>query len=148
MRIVLDTNVLIRGNPKASGPAREALLAIVSGEHALIISRPLLQELERTLTYTRVQNLWQLTAGEIDEYIGLVASVGELVPTLSGDSIITKDPDDDAVVYAALIGRANVICTLDAHFFEPDVLTLCDRYGIRVMTDIELLQLIREATDH
>jgi hypothetical protein len=37
MRIVLDTNILVRANAKAKGPARELLLFIVnSPEHVLL----------------------------------------------------------------------------------------------------------------
>jgi predicted nucleic acid-binding protein len=39
MRIALDTNILIRANAKAKGPARELLLLIVnSPEHVLLLS--------------------------------------------------------------------------------------------------------------
>ncbi len=33
MRIVLDTNVLVRSNIKVQGPARELFLKIVYGDH-------------------------------------------------------------------------------------------------------------------
>jgi predicted nucleic acid-binding protein len=39
MRIVLDTNILVRANAKAKGPARALLLLIVkSPEHVLLLS--------------------------------------------------------------------------------------------------------------
>ena len=48
MRIVLDTNILVRANAKAKGPARE-LLQLIAGspDHTLLLSPFLLQELER-----------------------------------------------------------------------------------------------------
>jgi len=49
MSIVLDTNILVRANVKAQGPAREALLKIISGNHVLITSPFLLREVERAL---------------------------------------------------------------------------------------------------
>ncbi|MGC1722312.1 MAG: hypothetical protein WA746_25280, partial [Isosphaeraceae bacterium] len=48
-------------------------------------------------------------------------------------------PDDDPVVYTALAGAADVICTVDRHFYEPNVLQFCSRFGIRIMDDVELL---------
>jgi len=54
MRVVLDTNILIRANPKARGPAREVLQKIVSGEHVLVTSRFLLQEVARVLAYAAI----------------------------------------------------------------------------------------------
>ena len=39
MRIVLDTNILVRANAKARGPARELLQLIVgSRDHVLLLS--------------------------------------------------------------------------------------------------------------
>jgi len=60
MRIVLDTNILVRANIKAPGPAREALLKIIYGNHALITSPFLLREVERALAYPRLQEVWRL----------------------------------------------------------------------------------------
>ena len=54
-----------------------------------------------------------------------------------------KDPDDDPVIYTALAGAADVICTVDRHFYEPGVLGFCSRYGIRIMDDVELLHDLR-----
>jgi predicted nucleic acid-binding protein len=56
MRIVLDTNILVRANAKAQGLARQLLQLIVdSPEHALLLSPFLLQEVERVLDYDRVR---------------------------------------------------------------------------------------------
>ncbi len=56
MRIVLDTNILVRANIKAQGPARDLLLQIARGDHLVISSPFLLRELERALAYPRIQN--------------------------------------------------------------------------------------------
>ncbi|MGA9625013.1 MAG: hypothetical protein WBL65_17660 [Bryobacteraceae bacterium] len=55
MRIVPDTNILVRANAKAKGPARELLPVIVnSPEHVLLVSPFLLMELERVLSYVEM----------------------------------------------------------------------------------------------
>ena len=46
MRIVLDTNILVRANIKAQGPAREILHKIAYGSHVLITSPFLLRDVE------------------------------------------------------------------------------------------------------
>ncbi len=69
MRIVFDTNILVRANIKAQGPAREALLKIISGNHVLITSPFLLRELERALAYPRLQKLWRLSLQDIQEHM-------------------------------------------------------------------------------
>jgi predicted nucleic acid-binding protein len=70
MRIVLDTNILVRANAKAKGPARELLLLIVnSPEHALLLSPFILQELERVFECDRVRAATKLTDLEVAEYL-------------------------------------------------------------------------------
>lgn len=68
MRIVLDTNILVRANAKAKGPARELLLLIVSSrEHVLLLSPFLLKELERVFGYSRSQSLANVSLFEVWE---------------------------------------------------------------------------------
>ena len=92
MRVVLDTNVLIRANTKATGPARKLLLAVATGHHVLVISPFLLDETERVLKYPRVQSLWRLTPRRIQEHIDYLSAVSELVYPLSGQPIVLKEP--------------------------------------------------------
>jgi predicted nucleic acid-binding protein len=54
--------------------------------------------------------------------------------------IVQKDPDDDHVIAAAIVGNAEVICTRDTHFDEPFVRAHCQLHGIRIITDLALLQ--------
>ncbi len=55
-----------------------------------------------------------------------------------------KDANDDPVVYTAVSGQADVLCTVDKHFYEPDVFAFCSRQGIQLMTDVKLLHLLRQ----
>lgn len=58
---------------------------------------------------------------------------------------IPHDPKDVDVVLTAIAGRAEVICTLDRHLRDPRVLAICQANGIRVLSDIELLNELRSA---
>ena len=75
MRIVLDTNVLVRANIKVQGPARELLLKIASSDHVLITSPFLLREVERALAYPRLQKLWRLTLQDIQEHVQFLVKI-------------------------------------------------------------------------
>ena len=50
MRIVLDTNVLVRANAKALGPARELILTIIKSSSTFFLSPFLISEVERVLS--------------------------------------------------------------------------------------------------
>lgn len=140
MRIVLDTNVLVRANVKAQGPAREILLKIAYGRHVLITSPFLLREVERVLAYPRLQKLWSLSLADIQEHLQFLSRISDLVHPVPGESVILDDPTDNAVIYTAVAGKADTLCTLDRHFFAPEVVAFCEKRGIAVSNDVELLR--------
>jgi len=144
MRIVLDTNVLVRANIKAQGPARDLLLKIAYGNHVIITSPFLLREVERVLAYPRLQNLWRLTRQDIQEHVQFLVRISELVHPIIEAPVVLNDPNDDPVVYTAIHGKADVLCTLDRHFYDPEVVAFCRRRGVSVMDDLELLQELRQ----
>jgi predicted nucleic acid-binding protein len=58
--------------------------------------------------------------------------------------IVVSDPDDDAVLYTAADGRADVLCTRNVrHFASSEVKSFCADRSIRVMTDLEILSELR-----
>jgi len=61
-----------------------------------------------------------------------------LIPTVS------VDRDDDFIVATAVLGRADVLCTLDKHLHSPEVVDYCRANRIWVRTDTALLMLLRK----
>ncbi len=60
MRIAVDTAILIRGNVRATGSAKDLLLkAIPDSGTRLVLSPYVLAEVDRVLRYTRIQALYQ-----------------------------------------------------------------------------------------
>jgi len=142
VRVVLDTGVLVRANAKSSGPAREVLMAILDGAHELILSAFLIEETARVLRYPRLLVRHGLSEHEIDEHVDYLRRIGELVDVVVGKPVVLSDPDDDPVVYTALNGRADVLCTRDRDLFQPGVVAFCRENRIAVMTEVELLRLL------
>ena len=147
MRVVLDTNVLVRATQSASGPAREVLGLLFTGAHEVVISRHILTELVRVLQYPRVAALHRLTLDECRDFVAFVDQLAEHIEISAGlpTDRISSDPDDDPVIATELAGKADVLCTLDRHLNHKDVRSHCDAHGCRVLTDVVLLTLLREA---
>jgi len=125
VRIVLDTNILVRANPKVPprGLARDLLLKIVSGPHELVLSPAILMEVQRVLTYPHVQARWPLTPEAIDQYPIFLEAAGILVETPTASSpVAISDPDD---------GHCGV------------VENRCRAHGIRILDDVTLMQELR-----
>jgi predicted nucleic acid-binding protein len=85
-----------------------------------------------------------MSDGEIWAYLRDLESYAEIVEPAKGPPIVLKDANDDPVVYTAVAGQADILCTVDKHFYEPDVFAFCSRQGIQLMTDVELLHLLRQ----
>ncbi len=145
MRVVLDTNVLARSAYSRAGPAAEVLDRLGKPGHTLIASPLLLDEAGRVLRYPRLQRLHGLTGVEIDRFVADVAAACLLVEPASSlaEGVVASDPDDNPIVATAITGKADVLCTLDKHLYQPEVVQYCTNHGIRVMRDVALLPLLR-----
>jgi len=145
MRVVLDTNILARSAYRLAGPAAEVLDRLGKPGHTLIASSYLLNEVGRVLRYPRLQRLHGLAGVEIDRFVADVAAACLLVEPASSvaEGVVASDPDDNPIVATAVIGKADVLCTLDKHLVHPGVIEYCTNHGIRVMRDTGLLRLLR-----
>ncbi len=142
MRVVLDTNILVRANPKASpqGLACDLLLTIASGPHVLILSPAILIEIRRVLTYPHVQARWPLTAETIEQYLASLEAVGVLIELPSVSPSVVSDPDDDPILQTAILGYADVLCTRDVAFQHEAVQKVCASHNLKILDDITLMQ--------
>jgi predicted nucleic acid-binding protein len=100
---------------------------------------------ERVLSYFRLQALWPLAPGEIQNYIEALAEVSDVVHPGPPRSTVSADPDDDPVVETAIPGRADYLYILDRHSYSREVLEFLRRHSIQVLSDMELLDLLRRA---
>lgn len=148
MRVVLDTNILARAARGGTGPAAELLTRVADPAHVLVLSPFLLVELSRVLRYPRVQAMHGLGEAGIDAFVAAVQAMGVITVPASPTPtpVVTNDPKDDPIVATAVDGHAEVLCTLDRHLRGQVVQAYCAQHGIRVLTDIELIQELRAQT--
>ena len=148
MRVVLDTNILIRANPTVSpkGLARDLLLTVLSGPHVLILSSAILDEVQRVLNYPRVQARWSLPADVIAQYVFFLQDAGAVIDLPKTFPAVVSDPDDDLVLQTAIAGEADILCSRDSAFRSENVERVCAARGIRIVDDIALLQELRRVS--
>jgi len=126
MRITLDANILVRANTRAQGPARELLTHRLPRPTHSGPFRHILSEVKRTLLYPRLQALYGLTEAEIQEHVELLQRVATIVEPFISEPIVRNDPQDDAVLFTAVQGRADVLCTRDRDFYLAEVMRSAD----------------------
>jgi len=147
VRVVLDTNILVRANPTVSplGLARDLLLTVLSGPHVLVLSSAILTEVQRVLNYPHVQERWAPPAEVIAQYVFFLQDVGSLVHLPKTFPAVVSDPDDDLVLQTAIVGQAGVLCSRDGAFRAENVGRVCAARGIRIVDDISLLHELRRS---
>jgi predicted nucleic acid-binding protein len=131
MRVTCDTNVLVRVTVRPDGPARAVFLELLSDPHRLVMSEPIVAELSRVLRYERVRRQARVTDDEINSFVSDLQELAESVVL--------------AELIPAIAGRADVICTRDRHLRHKLVRAYCETYGIRVLSEVELLAELRGA---
>lgn len=67
----------------------------------------------------------------------------DLVSPTVHHPVVLSDSSDDPVIYTAVNGRADILCTLDRDFYAPKVKAFCKQRGIEIMNDVQLLQTLR-----
>lgn len=142
MRIVFDTNVLIRVFLNPHGAAAALLDLLRPPHHDIVLSDGILIELRRVLEYPRVRSLHGKSDTQVEHFLGSLRTRGVLVVPAVGVSV-TSDPDDNQIIATAIAGSAAVLCTLDHHLRKQSVIDYCARHGIDVMTDSQLLLDLR-----
>lgn len=143
MRATCDTNVMARAAVRPAGPARAVFMELLSEQHVLVLSEHIVTELARVLRYERVRIQSQLTDADIDTFVNDVRELAVLVIVPNAVPTVTSDPDDDIIVATAVVGDSEVICTRDRHIRHPLAQAYCATFGIRVLTDVELLEELR-----
>ena len=138
-----DTNVLVRVALTPAGAAAE-LLRQLSAAHVLITSGYQLAELLEVLHRPAMRAIHRRSDDRLRRFISRLYKLAVIVPIPTDvPQIVPGDPKDNPIVMTAVLGRADVLCTLDRHLHQADVISFCASSGIRVLRDIELLAELR-----
>jgi putative PIN family toxin of toxin-antitoxin system len=129
MRLVLDTNILVSAM-FWKGNERRLLDKCLLGEHQLIISRPLLDELHRVL-----HEKFDAANPVSQEILRKIQQAADLVEPVHALDLIPKDPSDNRVLECALEGRADIIVTGDRHLLELEAVK-----GVSILRTSEALR--------
>lgn len=144
MRIVCDTNVLVRPFLTPSGIANE-LLRTIAQDHVLVTSLFQMVELLDVLRRPKIQALHKRDEEGMRRIIGGLLKLSALVALpVDLPSVVPNDPKDDPIVMTAVVGKADVLCTLDHHLHQAAVIEFCAAHGVRVLKDRELLAELRQ----
>ena len=137
-RAVLDANVYVSAAVRAEGPPGQIIERFLrEAACEIVLSQPIVDEVLRAFTYPKVRKyirrdlvpeLWFEDIVVLAQFIA-----GEYA--LAG---VSKDPDDDKYIAAAVEGRAGFVVAGDS-----DLLSLKQHEGIRIVSPRAFLDLLK-----
>jgi putative PIN family toxin of toxin-antitoxin system len=138
LRVVLDANVFVSAYIRPEGPPGQIIERFVrDGAFDVVLTEPIVEEVLQALAYPKVQTAAR-SKTEPELWFEDIVVLSQLV---AGDVevAVCGDPDDDKYVAAAIEGRAAFVVTGD-----PDLLTLGEHKGIRIITPRAFLDLLNQ----
>jgi len=136
-RALLDTNVLISALISPRGAPGRIVMAFLNHDaFELVISPAIIAEIEAALRLPKIRK-YLLDPNDALAWLADLVALADLVTDTGAVQGICRDPDDDAVLSAAVEGRAAVIVTGD-----DDLLALGEHDGISILRPREFLESI------
>ncbi len=141
-RIVLDTNVFVSALINPHGKPAQILNHVFENRIRLFISPPIIEELERVLSYPKLAKKHGLKREKLKEFIADLLSIMSLIEEEKIIEVITEDPSDSKYLSCALNSKVDFIISGDTH-----LLNLEQYEGIPIVTPAQLLEIMeRERT--
>ena len=129
VRAVLDANVYVSAVVRPEGPPGQVVQRFLRDRaFEIVLSQAIVDEVLRAFTYPKVR---KYTRRDVDPELWF-EDIVVLADFVAGEyelARVSKDPDDDKYIAAAIEGRAAFLVTGD-----PDLLTIKDHDGVRIVS--------------
>lgn len=116
IRAVLDTNVYVAALLSRQGAPARLVAALHEGLFDALTCPKQLAELTGVLARPRIAR--HVSTDTARDFVAWLERVAVTVPDPGDVAALSPDPDDDYLIALALIGRARVIVSGDAHLLQ------------------------------
>jgi putative PIN family toxin of toxin-antitoxin system len=141
MRVVVDTNILVRALLKPKGSVGPVVDLLRDGRYVFLYSDATLNELIDVLGRPRMIHRYGITLADIEALCDLLIRRGEPIqPTFA--IAACRDPKDNKFLELAVAGRADVIVTAD-----EDLEVLDPFEGIPMIQPSEFLRMLSQSME-
>jgi uncharacterized protein len=136
LRAVLDANVYVSAFVRPEGPPGQIVERLLrQSAFEVLLSAAIVDEVLRALAYPKVLKSAR-TKVEPDLWFEDIVMLAEFVTDQQIESV-SKDPDDDKYIAAAMEGRASFVVSGD-----PDLLDIQEYQGVRIVNPRAFLELL------
>jgi len=141
---LIDTNVWVSALINPHGFPARTRDAWLAGRYKIIVSKPLLEELEDVLYRPRIQQRFGVTEAQVEELLLLITERATPVE-ISGELHLCHDARDDMVLETAIVGGAQYIVSRDEDITrDPELLEQLQKRGIKAVTVSRFLAEVGE----
>lgn len=138
LKIVLDTNILVSALINPHGRPAQIIDYVFENKVRLFTSPPIVEELERVLSYPKLMKRHGLGREKLREFISDLLSIMLLIQDEENIEVITEDPSDNKYLSCALNAKADFIVSGDVH-----LLKLGGYGGIQIATAAQFLEIMK-----
>jgi len=138
-RVFFDANVIIAGSMSRRGASRALLTLSEVGMFRLVVSRQVIDEVERNLR-DKLPEVLPIAAEMLSR--AAVEVVQNPLPETFARWVDHIEEKDAPILEAALQAEVDYLVTLNSRDFTPEVAALT---GLRIVSPAELIEAIRSA---
>ena len=150
VRLVLDTNVLLRAMVNRANRSRDVVTACETRRAIALTSKPILDEYRRVLGHLQERDE-SITHFAIQAQLRKLRYLGEYLPQIGASFHFPRDPRDAMFIELAIAGSATPIVTLDPDLLsQPTARTDAGKRFRQRLRDIAVVrpeELIRQRPD-
>jgi putative PIN family toxin of toxin-antitoxin system len=137
---LLDTNVWVSAFLKPAGPPGKIVSAWSRDRFSTVTSLSQLAEITEVLNRPRLLRKFRYPQRDAESFVSLIAARVTVVET-SGELKACRDPDDDDILEAAIVGRATHLVTRDDDLKRDlDLIKMARRHNVRVVSVKQFLR--------
>ena len=137
LRAVLDANVYVSAYVRPEGPPGQIVERFLrDAAFEMVLLAEIVEEILQALAYPKVRKAVRTNVNP-DLWLEDILVLSHLVAGEYKVSRVSKDSDDDKYIAAAIEGRAVFLVSGD-----PDLLTVEEHQGVRIITPRAFLDLL------
>ena len=134
MNVLLDANVWISAFLNPFGYPAQLRTAWLKNQFVAVVSPALLEEIRTALNHPRLVRKYALSGAEIEQFLELLL-VRSLVVFPTGAFKGCRDPRDNFLLEAALLGRAEYLVSRDDDLKrDVELIEAMEQEGIRILS--------------
>ena len=137
LKIVLDANVLVSALINPHGKPAQIISQVFENKIRLFTSPPIMEEIERVLSYPKLMKRHGLEKEELKEFVSDLLSIMSLIEEEQTIEVIKEDPSDNKYLSCALNGKVDFVISGDVH-----LLKLGEYEGIHIVTPANFLEAV------